>query len=45
VGFDPLGFVMVNGPQAQVAFQGAEGFFLKTRFPLLKSGFLPSLID
>jgi hypothetical protein len=26
VSFDPVGFVMVNGPQAQVAFQGAEGF-------------------
>ena len=29
VGFDPFGFVMVNGPQGQVAFQGAEGFFHK----------------
>ncbi len=29
VGFDPVGFVMVNGPQPQVAFQGAEGFLDK----------------
>lgn len=26
VRFDPVGPLMVNGPQSQVAFQGAEGF-------------------